>query len=63
MKYITTAAVVLMLCTLSACGTMAKMGMSDGMSATECFTEGGTIDNTGDSPMCKMGDDKAVPII
>ncbi len=63
MKYITTAAAVLMLFTLSACGTLAKMNEPDGMSATDCFTAGGTIDNTGDTAMCKMGDDEAKPII
>lgn len=63
MKISKTATALLMFLTLSACATMNKMVEPEGMSATECFTEGGVIDNSGESAMCNMGEDKSMPII
>lgn len=63
MKITTTAAALMMLLTLSACATMNKMVEPKGMSATECFTAGGVIDNAGETAMCKMGEDESMPII
>ena len=59
-------AVVLGLFTITACATMSeKMAetMTDGVSATDCFTAGGTIDSSSGASMCMMGEGESKPII
>jgi|GEM_PF-2185015 len=52
---------------LGACGTMeaakmkAKSAVS-GVTATECFTAGGTIDSSKGAAMCKMKDGSTKPV-
>lgn len=62
-----TVAASLVVLMLGACGTMeaAKMKATKamtGVTATECFSSAGTIDNSTGTAMCKMKDGSAKPI-
>jgi len=57
MTIIKTSAAVIILLTLGACATMGKV------SATDCFTAGGTIDSSGEKSMCTMQDGSTKQIL
>lgn len=64
MKYFKTIAVTLALFSLSACATISeKMNKLDGISATDCFSAGGTIDTSSGTSMCVMSEGESKPIL
>lgn len=64
MKLFKSIAAVAALLALSACATISeKMNKPEGVTATECFTAGGTIDTSSGTSMCMMGDGESKPIL
>lgn len=64
MKFVKTAITIAGFLALTACATISeKMKMSKGVSATECFSSGGTIDTSSGSSMCVMGEGESKPIL
>ena len=63
----TIAVASIMLFTLGACSTvsekMDKMTKPAGISAVDCFSAGGTIDNASGASMCKMKDGSQKPVL
>ncbi len=64
MKLFKSIAAVAALLALNACATISeKMNKPEGVTATECFTAGGTIDTSSGTSMCMMGDGESKPIL
>jgi len=68
MSKIKTAVTVTILLTLCACQTtgtqeLADAGIDAGVSATDCFAAGGTIETADEKSMCKMKDGSFKPIL
>lgn len=64
MKLFKSITVVAALLALSACATISeKMNKPEGVTATECFTAGGTIDTSSGTSMCMIGEGESKPIL
>lgn len=68
MKLYKLALPIIAIVTVGACATMKEKmmpekEMEEGISATDCFSAGGTIDSSGEQSMCVMGEDERKPIL
>lgn len=65
MKLFKTMITVVTLFTLSACANVYKKAEApeEGLSATDCFAAGGTIDTSSGTSMCILGEGESKPIL